>query len=48
MKYEVIVNAEWYFEGTYEQCEKVAQSFWCDPDFLGNCSLISEEEFYGE
>lgn len=26
--WEVVVDGEWYFEGTYEQAEKVAESFW--------------------
>lgn len=46
MKREVIIDNEWYFEGTYEQAEKVADSFWSDPDFWGRCSMMSEEEFY--
>ena len=48
MKWEVIVNGEWYFEGTYEQAEEVAFGFWSDEDFWGDCRLMSEEEFYGE
>lgn len=47
MKWEVIVDGEWYFEGTYEQAEEVANSFWGDPDFWGSCNMVSEEEFYG-
>ena len=47
MKWEVIVDAEWFYEGSYDRALEVAESFWADPDFWGNCSLVSEEEFYG-
>ena len=47
MKWEVIVDNEWYFEGTYEQAEQVAMNYWSDPDFWGDCRLLSENEFYG-
>ena len=47
-KWEVIVNNEWYFEGNYEQAEQVAFSFWSDPDFSGDCLMMTESEFYGE
>lgn len=47
MKWEVIVDNEWYYEGSYEQAEAIAMSFWADPDFLGSCSMMSEAEFYG-
>ena len=46
-KWEVIVDNEWIFEGTYEQAEKIADSYWFDPDFWGDCRMISETEFYG-
>ena len=46
-KFEVIVDHEWIYEGDYETAEKIAESYWSDPDFWGSCSLISEEEFYG-
>lgn len=46
-KFEVIVDHEWIFEGDYETAEKIAESYWNDPDFWGSCSLISEEEFFG-
>lgn len=46
-KWEVIVDGEWYFEGTYERAEEVANEFWSDPDFYGNCRLVSESDFFG-
>lgn len=47
MKYEVIVDNEWIYEGNYEICEQIAFNYWSDPDFLGSCFLLSETEFYG-
>lgn len=47
MKYEVIVDNEWIYEGDYEICEKIALNYWSDPNFFGSCSLLSETEFYG-
>ena len=47
MKYEVLVDNEWIYEGNYETCERIAFNYWSDPDFYGNCMLITEEEFYG-
>lgn len=47
MKYEVIVDDEWIYEGNYETCEKIAFNYWSDPEFYGSCSLMSENEFYG-
>ena len=47
MKWEVIVDNEWLFEGTYEQCEEVAMRYWSDDEFWGDCRMISENEFYG-
>ncbi len=26
--WNVVVDGEWYFEGTYEQAEKIAETFW--------------------
>ena len=43
----VIVDNEWIYEGTYEQAEACAMNYWFDPDFWGDCSLVSEVEFYG-
>lgn len=47
MKWEVIVNNEWIYEGNYEQAEELAMGYWADPDFWGDCQMISEAEFYG-
>lgn len=47
MKWEVIVDNEWLFEGTYEQCEEVAMRYWSDDEFWGDCRMMSENEFYG-
>lgn len=47
MNWEVIVDNEWVYEGNYEQAEKIAMCYWSDPDFWGNCQMVSEEEFYG-
>ncbi len=30
--WNVIVDGEWYFEGTYEQAEKCAETFWFDDE----------------
>ena len=30
--WNVIVDGEWYFEGTYEQAEKCAETFWFGDD----------------
>lgn len=45
--WEVIVDNEWIYEGPYERAEACAMDYWSDPDFFGDCSLISEREFYG-
>ncbi len=45
--WEVIVDNEWIYEGTYERAEECAMDYWSDPDFWGDCSLISASEFYG-
>ena len=47
MLYEVIVDNEWYFEGTYEQCCDVVDEVFSDPDFCGSCTMMSEDEFFG-
>ena len=47
-KFEVVVDHEWIYEGDYETALKVAESYWSDPDFWGSCSLVSEEEFFGD
>lgn len=44
----VIVDHEWIFTGTYEQAETCAMGYWGDPDFWGDCLLVSELEFFGE
>ena len=46
-KWMVIVDNEWIYEGCYEKAEECAMSYWSDPDFWGDCSLVSESEFYG-
>ena len=46
-KWEVIVNNEWVFEGNYEQAEACAMNYWGDPDFWGDCQMMTEAEFYG-
>ena len=48
MKYEVIVDNEWIYEGGYDVCEKIAFNYWSDPDFYGFCTIMTEAEFYGE
>ena len=48
MKYEVIADNEWIYEGSYEVCEKIAFNYWSDPDFYGFCTIMTEAEFYGE
>ena len=48
MKYEVIVDGEWLYEGTYEEAERIAFNYWSDDEFYGNCYLMSEKEFNGE
>ena len=45
--YEVIVDNEWYFEGTYERCCSVVDSFGADDEFCGSVYMMSEDEFYG-
>ena len=47
MKYEVIVDGEWYFEGTFERCCDMVDNICADPDFYGSCYMMSEAEFYG-
>lgn len=47
MKYEVIVDNEWYSEGTFEQCCDICNEVNSDPDFWGTCYMVSEEEFFG-
>lgn len=47
MKYELIVDWEWIYEGTYEDVESMAMSYWTDPDFYGNIEIMTEEEFKG-
>lgn len=46
-KWELVVDGEWIYEGDYDTCESFAQSYWCDPDFLGNVMMIPENTFYG-
>ena len=46
-RWRVIVDNEWIYEGTYEQAEACAMNYWSDLDFWGDCSLVSEAEFYG-
>lgn len=36
--WNVIVNGEWYFEGTYEQCCDVADTYYAP----------SDKEYYGD
>lgn len=43
----VIVDHEWIYTGTYEQAEACAMNYWSDPDFRGECLLVSELEFFG-
>lgn len=45
--YEVVVDNEWYFEGSYEACCRIMDSFYGDEDFNGNVCMMTEEEFYG-
>lgn len=45
--WEVVVDNEWIYEGPYEKAEECAMGYWSDPDFWGDCELISEGEFYG-
>ena len=47
-RWEVIVDNEWYFEGTYEQACNMVDNICSDPDFYGSCTMMSESEFYGE
>lgn len=47
MKWEVIVNNEWIYEGDYETAERIAMEYWADDEFWGDCQMISEAEFYG-
>lgn len=48
MKWELIVDNEWIFEGTYEQVERMASNYWEDPDlFCPDIRIMSENEFYG-
>ena len=37
--YDVIVNGEWIFTGEQETALKIADNFWLDEDFFGNCSI---------
>ena len=48
MLYEVIVDNEWYYEGTFERCCDIVNEIGSDPDFYGCCTMMSEAEFYGE
>ena len=43
MKYELIVDGEWYAEGDLEWIIELAASFWDGPDIR----ILSENEFYG-
>lgn len=47
IKYEVIVDGEWYYEGTFERCCDIVDEINADPDFWGSCYMMSESEFYG-
>ncbi len=47
MKWEVIVDNEWIFEGSYEQAERIAETYWSDPEFMGDLHMMTEDEFYG-
>ena len=47
IKYEVIVDNEWYFEGSFERCCDMVDNICADPDFWGSCYMVSEEEFFG-
>ena len=48
MLYEVIVDNEWYYEGSFEKCCDMVDEINADPDFWGSCDMMSEEEFGGE
>lgn len=47
MKYEVICDNEWLFEGTFEQCCDMVDRICADDEFYGSCYMMSEDEFYG-
>lgn len=47
MDWHVIVDNEWYFTGTYEQCCEVVDNVCSDEEFLGSCTMVSDAEFYG-
>ena len=48
MKWELIVDNEWIFEGTYEQVESMALYYWEHPDpVCQDIRILSENEFYG-
>lgn len=48
MLYEVIVDNEWYYEGTFESCCDMVNEICGDPCFYGECYMLSEAEFYAE
>ena len=45
MKYHVIVDNEWYFTGTFEQCSDVMANIYADEEFFGSCYIVSDEKF---
>ena len=42
--WSVIVDGEWYFEGSYEQCCKVVDEVCSDEEFYGTCTMVPTEE----
>lgn len=44
----VIVDHEWILTGTYEQALACVMRYLSEPDFWGECLLVSELEFFGE
>lgn len=47
MLYELIVDNEWIFEGTFAQCCEMAMNYDEDPYEIHATYIVSEEEFYG-
>lgn len=45
--WSVILDNEWYLEGTYEQCCEAVNGINADPDFMGSCYMVPTSEITG-
>lgn len=45
--YEVIVDGEWVYEGSYESAQAVADTYWQDTECMHDIRFMTDREFYG-